>query len=67
MQFNFAIILITLIASIIATPTNYISYGALEADYIPCSQNGDSSANCQTDAQANAYNRGCEAEEECRS
>ncbi|XP_047313454.1 protein RALF-like 24 [Impatiens glandulifera] len=37
---------------------NYISYGTLKRDMVPCSTPGSSYYNCR--AQANPYNRGCE-------
>ncbi|CAK7348284.1 unnamed protein product [Dovyalis caffra] len=51
---------------ILAT-SNYISYGALERNNIPCSQRGASYYNCKTGAEANPYSRGCSAITRCRS
>ncbi|OMO63801.1 Rapid ALkalinization Factor [Corchorus capsularis] len=51
---------------ILAT-SNYISYGALQRNTVPCSQRGASYYNCQPGAQANPYNRGCSAITRCRS
>ncbi|WCJ43109.1 Rapid alkalinization factor [Euphorbia peplus] len=51
---------------ILAT-TNYISYGALQRNSVPCSRRGASYYNCQPGAQANPYNRGCSAITRCRS
>ncbi|KAG5527349.1 hypothetical protein RHGRI_028290 [Rhododendron griersonianum] len=46
---------------------NYISYGALQSNTVPCSVRGASYYNCQTGAQANPYSRGCSAITQCRS
>ncbi|XVF21947.1 hypothetical protein REPUB_Repub12eG0133000 [Reevesia pubescens] len=46
--------------------TQYISYGALQRNTVPCSQRGVSYYNCQPGAQANPYNRGCSAITRCR-
>ncbi|KAJ8898629.1 hypothetical protein K2173_004242 [Erythroxylum novogranatense] len=51
---------------ILAT-SNYISYGALQRNTVPCSQRGASYYNCRTGAQANPYSRGCSAITRCRS
>ncbi|XP_065854593.1 rapid alkalinization factor [Euphorbia lathyris] len=51
---------------ILAT-TNYISYGALQRNTVPCSRRGASYYNCQPGAQANPYSRGCSAITRCRS
>ena len=51
---------------ILAT-TNYISYGALQRNTVPCSQRGASYYNCKTGAEANPYTRGCSAITRCRS
>jgi hypothetical protein len=46
----------------------YISYGALSAGTVPCSQRGASYySNCQPGAEANPYARGCSALALCRS
>ncbi|KAL6146562.1 PREDICTED: protein RALF-like 33-like isoform 2 [Fragaria vesca subsp. vesca] len=45
---------------ILAT-SNYISYGALQRNTVPCSRRGASYYNCKPGAQANPYNRGCSA------
>ncbi|XP_031280552.1 protein RALF-like 33 [Pistacia vera] len=47
--------------------TQYISYGALQRDTVPCSQRGASYYNCQTGAEANPYDRGCTEITRCRS
>lgn len=44
----------------------YISYGALRADSVPCSQRGASYYNCQPGASANPYTRSCTALTQCR-
>ncbi|KAL5783890.1 hypothetical protein ACOSP7_008919 [Xanthoceras sorbifolium] len=51
---------------ILAT-SNYISYGALQRNSVPCSRRGASYYNCQNGAQANPYNRGCSQITRCRS
>ncbi|KAL3827840.1 hypothetical protein ACJIZ3_016642 [Penstemon smallii] len=51
---------------ILAT-TRYISYGALQANTVPCSQRGASYYNCRPGAQANPYTRSCTAATQCRS
>lgn len=51
---------------ILAT-SNYISYGALQRNTVPCSRRGASYYNCQPGAQANPYSRGCSAITRCRS
>lgn len=51
---------------ILAT-TNYISYGALQRNTVPCSRRGASYYNCQPGAEANPYSRGCSAITRCRS
>lgn len=50
---------------ILAT-SNYISYGALRRNSVPCSRRGASYYNCQPGAQANPYSRGCSAITRCR-
>ncbi|XP_038715251.1 rapid alkalinization factor-like [Tripterygium wilfordii] len=50
---------------ILAT-SNYISYGALQRNTVPCSRRGASYYNCQSGGQANPYNRGCSAITRCR-
>nr|XP_043622255.1 rapid alkalinization factor-like [Erigeron canadensis] len=50
---------------ILAT-TNYISYGALQGNNVPCSQRGASYYNCQSGGQANPYQRGCSTITRCR-
>ncbi|KAJ9171841.1 hypothetical protein P3X46_015150 [Hevea brasiliensis] len=47
--------------------TQYISYGALQRNTVPCSQRGASYYNCQPGAEANPYSRGCSAITRCRS
>ncbi|KAM0883073.1 hypothetical protein ACQ4PT_031870 [Festuca glaucescens] len=44
----------------------YISYGALSANTVPCSERGQSYYNCQPGADANPYTRGCSAIALCR-
>ncbi|KDP23480.1 hypothetical protein JCGZ_23313 [Jatropha curcas] len=51
---------------ILAT-SNYISYGALQRNTVPCSRRGASYYNCQNGAQANPYTRGCSTITRCRS
>lgn len=51
---------------ILAT-TKYISYGALQANNIPCSRRGASYYNCRPGAAANPYTRSCTAATQCRS
>ncbi|KAL8028000.1 hypothetical protein ABFX02_14G133000 [Erythranthe guttata] len=51
---------------ILAT-TDYISYGALQANTVPCSRRGASYYNCQPGAEANPYTRSCSAATQCRS
>ncbi|KAL2556696.1 Protein RALF-like 33 [Forsythia ovata] len=45
----------------------YISYGALQANSVPCSLKGASYYNCQPGGEANPYNRQCSAVTDCRS
>ncbi|XP_062190649.1 protein RALF-like 22 [Phragmites australis] len=49
-----------------ATSAGYISYLALSADRVPCTQRGASYYNCQPGAEANPYTRGCSAITQCR-
>lgn len=51
---------------ILAT-TNYISYGALQRNTVPCSRRGASYYNCKPGAEANPYTRGCTSITRCRS
>lgn len=44
----------------------YISYGALAADSVPCSQLGASYYNCVVGVEANPYTRSCSAITMCR-
>lgn len=37
----------------------YISYGALNANQVPCGRRGNSYYNCQQRGKANPYRRGC--------
>uniref|UniRef100_A0A0C9S3P2 TSA: Wollemia nobilis Ref_Wollemi_Transcript_28556_534 transcribed RNA sequence n=1 Tax=Wollemia nobilis TaxID=56998 RepID=A0A0C9S3P2_9CONI len=37
----------------------YISYGSLRADAVPCGQKGTSYYNCRSSGQANPYQRAC--------
>ncbi|XP_076889036.1 rapid alkalinization factor-like [Bidens hawaiensis] len=50
---------------ILAT-SNYISYGALQGNNVPCSQRGASYYNCQSGGQANPYQRGCSTITRCQ-
>ncbi|KAI3576249.1 rapid alkalinization factor-domain-containing protein [Fusarium oxysporum f. sp. albedinis] len=68
---KFSIITLSLITLASAAPaakpqSGEISYGALNRDHIPCSVKGASAANCRPGAEANPYNRGCNAIEKCR-
>uniref|UniRef100_A0A7N0U6G1 Uncharacterized protein n=1 Tax=Kalanchoe fedtschenkoi TaxID=63787 RepID=A0A7N0U6G1_KALFE len=47
--------------------SQYISYGALDRNKVPCNQRGASYYNCQTGSQANPYSRGCTTYNRCRS
>lgn len=40
-------------------PADYISYGALARDKVPCNQRGQSYYNCRDHQTANPYTRGC--------
>ena len=51
---------------ILAT-TQYISYGALQRNTVPCSKRGASYYNCKEGAEANPYSRDCSAITRCRS
>ncbi|KAF4364482.1 hypothetical protein F8388_007059 [Cannabis sativa] len=51
---------------ILAT-TDYISYGALQRNTVPCSRKGASYYNCKQGAEANPYNRDCSSITRCRS
>ncbi|XP_051142172.1 rapid alkalinization factor-like [Andrographis paniculata] len=51
---------------ILAT-SQYISYGALQANTVPCSRRGASYYNCRPGAEANPYTRSCSAATQCRS
>ncbi|GFQ05706.1 rapid alkalinization factor [Phtheirospermum japonicum] len=51
---------------ILAT-SEYISYGALQGNNVPCSRRGASYYNCQPGAEANPYTRSCTAATRCRS
>ncbi|KAK9281707.1 hypothetical protein L1049_004611 [Liquidambar formosana] len=50
---------------ILAT-SQYIGYGALQRNTVPCSQRGASYYNCQPGAQANPYSRSCSSLSRCR-
>jgi hypothetical protein len=75
MNFKVALIFVALAALMTAAPTatpttaptKYINYDAIAADFTNCSKKGTSAANCKTEAQANPYNRGCNAISQCRS
>ncbi|KAK9673124.1 hypothetical protein RND81_12G147900 [Saponaria officinalis] len=49
----------------ILAQSNYISYGALNKNKVPCSRRGASYYNCQPGAQANPYRRGCSNMSRC--
>ncbi|CAN6561490.1 unnamed protein product [Malus baccata var. baccata] len=51
---------------ILAT-SQYISYGALQRNTVPCSHRGASYYNCKAGAESNPYKRGCTAIARCRS
>ncbi|KAK4771583.1 hypothetical protein SAY87_032115 [Trapa incisa] len=51
---------------ILAT-SNYISYGALQRNTVPCSRRGASYYNCRPGAPSNPYSRGCSSITRCRS
>ncbi|KAF3436424.1 hypothetical protein FNV43_RR23516 [Rhamnella rubrinervis] len=51
---------------ILAT-SQYISYGALQRNTVPCSRRGASYYNCKPGSEANPYSRGCSAITRCRS
>ncbi|GMN38039.1 hypothetical protein TIFTF001_007314 [Ficus carica] len=51
---------------ILAT-SQYISYGSLQRNTVPCSRRGASYYNCKKGAEANPYNRGCSSITRCRS
>nr|XP_043622919.1 rapid alkalinization factor-like [Erigeron canadensis] len=50
---------------ILAT-TDHISYDALDANNVPCSQRGASYYNCRSGGQANPYQRGCSTITRCQ-
>ncbi|KAK9726284.1 hypothetical protein RND81_05G203900 [Saponaria officinalis] len=45
--------------------TQFISYGAMEADRVPCSERGSSYYNCIPTASVNPYERGCSSIARC--
>lgn len=45
---------------------NFISYGALKRNVVPCSIRGGSYYNCKPGAEANPYDRGCSHLARCR-
>ncbi|XP_074313605.1 rapid alkalinization factor-like [Silene latifolia] len=49
----------------ILAQTQYISYGALNKNRVPCSKRGASYYNCQPSGAANPYTRGCSAITHC--
>lgn len=51
----------------ILVANKYISYGALQANNVPCSLKGASYYNCQPGGEANPYSRQCSAVTDCRS
>ncbi|CAL9782968.1 unnamed protein product [Musa acuminata subsp. burmannicoides] len=46
--------------------SDYVSYGALKRDTVPCSSRGASYYNCRPGAQANPYSRSCSSIAQCR-
>jgi hypothetical protein len=44
---------------------DFISYGALNKNRVPCSKRGGSHVNCSPGAQANPYKRGCSKASGC--
>ncbi|KAL9228178.1 hypothetical protein vseg_003786 [Gypsophila vaccaria] len=50
---------------LVATQTQYISYGAMVADRVPCSERGSSYYNCIPTASVNPYDRGCSCIARC--
>ncbi|XVF57515.1 hypothetical protein PTKIN_Ptkin06aG0211500 [Pterospermum kingtungense] len=52
---------------ILATNINYISYGALKKNRVPCAIRGATYYNCKPGAEANPYDRGCSHIARCRS
>lgn len=53
-------------AATLLPTAEYISYGALMRDSVPCSIPGASYYNCQPGAEANPYTRGCSEITQCR-
>ncbi|RCV44844.1 hypothetical protein SETIT_9G407300v2 [Setaria italica] len=53
-------------AATLLPTAQYISYGALMRDSVPCSIPGASYYNCQPGAEANPYTRGCSEITQCR-
>ena len=51
---------------ILKSQSNYISYGAMNKNRVPCSRRGASYYNCKPGAQANPYSRGCSNISRCR-
>lgn len=49
----------------LAGSTKHISYGALNANRVPCSRRGRSYYNCQQTGRANPYRRGCTVATRC--
>ncbi|XP_074309325.1 protein RALF-like 33 [Silene latifolia] len=45
--------------------TQYISYGAMQANRVPCSKKGNSYYNCIPGGSANPYDRGCTSIARC--
>ncbi|KAJ1699394.1 hypothetical protein LUZ63_007906 [Rhynchospora breviuscula] len=48
-------------------PSQYIGYGALQADRVPCDVTGASYYNCRPSGAANPYTRSCSAITNCRN
>lgn len=51
---------------VLESNTQYISYGAMQGDTVPCSRRGASYYNCKPGAEANPYDRGFSAINRCR-
>lgn len=49
----------------LAGQQRYISYGALQANQVPCGSRGRSYYNCQQRGRANPYHRACTAITHC--
>lgn len=51
---------------ILKSRSNYVSYGAMNKNRVPCSRRGASYYNCRPGAKANPYKRGCSNISRCR-